>query len=95
MRFALTLPDSARLFLTPTGSSFALSPDGTALVYNGGAVDRRFFLRRFADLDPRPLEGTLEAWNPQFSPDGKWLAFTAANTLKKIPLSGGPADHHR
>ena len=91
MHFALDLPPAARMFLTTTGSSFALSPDGTALVYNGGNVDRRFFLRRFADLEPHPLEGTREATNPQFSPDGKWLAFLTGNTLKKILLPGGPA----
>ena len=91
MRFVLDFPESARLFLTPSGSSFALSPDGTALVYNGGDADRRFLLRRFAEVEPRPLDGTVEAWNPHFSPDGKWLGFTSATTLKKIPLTGGPA----
>ncbi|HUQ82446.1 MAG TPA: protein kinase [Gemmatimonadaceae bacterium] len=91
MRLALDLPPDARPFLTPSGTSFALSPDGTALVYNGGKDDREFFLRRFADLEPRPLEGTREATYPQFSPDGKWVAFLSGTTLKKIPLAGGPA----
>jgi len=91
MRFPLDFPDDASLFLTPSGTSLALSPDGTALVYNGGRGERRFFLRRFAEHDTRPLEGTIEAWNPQFSPDSKWLGFTSATTLKKLPLAGGPA----
>jgi serine/threonine-protein kinase len=91
MRFPLTFPDDASLFLTPSGTSIALSPDGTAMVYNGGRTERRLFLHRFSDLETHPLDGTVEAWNPQFSPDSRWLAFTSANTLKKLPLVGGPA----
>jgi Tol biopolymer transport system component len=61
------------------------------MVYSGGRAERRLFLHRFTDLETRPLDGTVEAWNPQFSPDNRWLGFTAENTLKKLPLAGGPA----
>ena len=57
MRFPLDFPEDASLFLTPSGTSFALSPDGTAIVYNGGRTERRFFLRRFTDRETRPLDG--------------------------------------
>jgi Tol biopolymer transport system component len=91
MRFLLDFPDDASLFLTPTGTSLALSPDGTAMVYTGGRGERRLVLRRFTDRETRPLDGTVEAWNPQFSPDSKWVGFTSAYALKKLPLGGGPA----
>ena len=91
MRFPLTFPDDASIFLTPSGTSIALSPDGAAMVYSGGRTDRRLFLHRFSDLETHPLDGTVEAWNPQFSPDSKWLGFTFGSTLKKLPLGGGPA----
>jgi len=91
MRFTLDFPDDASLFLTPSGTSIALSPDGAAMVYNGGRAERRLILRRFTDREIRPLDGTVEAWNPQFSPDSKWVGFTSASTLKKLPLGGGPA----
>ena len=91
MRFGLSLPPTAQMFLSPSGTSFALSPDGTAFVYSGGSGERQYFLRRFADLEPRPLDGTRGATYPQFSPDGKWIAFLMGTKLEKIPIAGGPA----
>ena len=70
--------------------AIALSPDGSNLVYvanhNGKA---QLYLRPLDQLDVVPVPGTGGAYNPFFSPDGKWVAFFADNKLKKIPLSGG------
>src|SRR5215813_1215094 len=44
--------------------------------------------------DARPMEGTnLDAADPFFSPDGKWLGFyaVAERKLKKIAITGGAA----
>jgi tRNA A-37 threonylcarbamoyl transferase component Bud32 len=70
----------------------AVSPDGTQLAYVGGGAVERIYIKRLADLEPTPLAGA-EGVNPQFSPDGKWIAFLSAGTLslKKILLPGGVA----
>jgi serine/threonine-protein kinase len=71
-------------------TAVALSPDGSLLVYageqNGGAL---LFARPLDSFDSRPIPGTEGAYSPFFSPDGGWVAFFAANTLRKVSLQGG------
>jgi serine/threonine-protein kinase len=38
-----------------------------------------------------PLEGTADAIEPFFSPDGQWIAFSAEGKLKKVSVEGGAA----
>src|SRR4029453_2925871 len=38
-----------------------------------------------------PLEGTADAIEPFFSPDGQWVAFSAEGKLKKVSVEGGAA----
>ena len=35
------------------------------------------------------LDDTIDAAGPFFSPDGKWIGFSAENSLRKIPTDGG------
>jgi hypothetical protein len=72
-------------------AAFALSPDASTLAFAGteGGGPRRLYLRRLDELEARALPGTEEAWQPFFSPDGRWLAFFADRKLKKIALAGG------
>jgi eukaryotic-like serine/threonine-protein kinase len=80
-----------------TTGTFAISPDGSRIVYVGqGAPNgaRSLFVRFLDQLDPRPLPGTENAWDPFFSPDGEWVGFLVGNgaeprTLKKVALRGG------
>jgi eukaryotic-like serine/threonine-protein kinase len=79
------------LFETP----FALSPDGTQMVFvafDSGASMARLHIRRMDQLTSTPLVGTEDAVNPFFSPDGREIGFiTQKNlTLKKIAATGGP-----
>lgn len=73
------------------GPDIALSPDGSALVFekNVGDGGMRLALRRLEGRTAVDLPGTDEARGPFFSPDGQWLAFWAGGKLKKIPLTGG------
>jgi serine/threonine-protein kinase len=81
VRFSLGVPASA---FAPT-----IAPDGAQLVY---VADGQLFLRSLSEPQARPLAGTkLGASQPVFSPDGRWVAFYAAQdrTFKKVAVAGG------
>src|SRR4029453_10144589 len=68
----------------------ALSPDGTQLVYNASSGgESRLYLRALDELDTTPIAGTENGRVPFFSPDGRWVAFTPGDKLKKVPVAGG------
>jgi serine/threonine-protein kinase len=72
------------------GRSFAVSPDGTRVVFvvRSGATSK--LLLASLDQDAAsPLPGTEGSIHPFFSPDGRWIGFSAGPKLKKIALSGG------
>jgi Tol biopolymer transport system component len=71
-------------------SSFALSPDGTQLVY-AATVDgvSRLWLRPLASTAAQPLAGTENARYPFWSPDGRAIAFFGGGQLKRLDLGGG------
>jgi serine/threonine-protein kinase len=79
------------------GSSLALSPDGTAIVFAGLNRDEKparphLWLRSLNTLATRALPGTEDARQPFFSPDGRWVGFfTRDGKLKKVSLAGGNA----
>jgi eukaryotic-like serine/threonine-protein kinase len=71
-------------------TSFALSPDGTQLVYVADlGASSQLYVRPLDQLEARPLPGTQGAYGPFFSPDGGWVGFFAENKLKKVSLHGG------
>ncbi|MFZ0820798.1 MAG: protein kinase [Candidatus Acidiferrales bacterium] len=68
----------------------ALSPDGQNLVFVAQKDgEPQLYLRSMSDIEDKPIAGTQEAHEPFFSPDGQWIAFFAADKLKKIPVGGG------
>jgi len=85
LRFYLS-SDSARRI----GDAFAISPDGTRLVYlaRTGTGDM-LFQQRLDDLDPQPIPGTAGAVGAVFfSPDGSWVGFATERALQKVRLDG-------
>ncbi|MFL5479844.1 MAG: protein kinase domain-containing protein [Gemmatimonadaceae bacterium] len=95
-RLPIGLPDSAALTPSRWGSSVALSPDGSRLVYLGphGAL----YVRSVDDFDSRLLEGTDNSLCASFSPDGRWILYTSeAGKITRVRVSGAPpvviADH--
>jgi predicted Ser/Thr protein kinase len=71
---------------------FAVSPDGRAIVFATAAAGARPFLslRRLAEVTAHPIPGTEGAAQPFWSPDSKWVGFSADGQLKRVPESGGP-----
>jgi Tol biopolymer transport system component len=85
-------PDDAAV-TGPAGGRFAVSPDGRQLAFVATGPDRqsRLWIRRLDGTNAHALPGTEDAAFPFWSPDGRFVAFTAQNKLKTIEASGGPA----
>jgi len=72
-------------------SSFAISPDGSKIVYTVNQTNARMlYLRDINSYEAKPIPGTEGALSPCFSPDGKWLVFWSDEKMKKVLISGGP-----
>src|SRR5215204_323458 len=83
-RLAVDVPDLAALV-----DRFAVSRDGTTIVTVDG-IRGGLLLRRRSSLDVHPVPGVPpDAYAPEFSPDGKWIAFRTDRALMKIPVEGG------
>ena len=90
IRFRISTPPGADGRLSWPGA--VLSHDGSMLALSAGeGPDAQIHLRALDAIDMKPLEGTRQGYNPFFSPDGKWLAFTAEQKLKRVPIGGGQA----
>jgi serine/threonine protein kinase/Tol biopolymer transport system component len=71
-----------------TFNTFAISPDGTRLVYRSG-MPTRLLIRRLDQPKATELPGTQGASTAFFSPDGQWVGFLSGNQLNKISVEGG------
>jgi eukaryotic-like serine/threonine-protein kinase len=85
-RFEVALPENVT-FTT----YLSLSPDGRKLIFNATGNRPGLWIRDFSDLEWRLLPGTEGASSPFWSPDSRFLGFVVLNQLKKIDVSGGPA----
>lgn len=67
---------------------FAVSPDGSTMAFVAGQP-QRLFVRRFDRATATEMPGTEDAYDPFFSPDGRWIGFLSSGALKKVPVAGG------
>ena len=75
-----------------SGSSLALSPDGSKLVYVSRRQNRTHLSLRLLDrYSAQPIPDTDGALGPFFSPDGRWIGFYAGGQVKTVSLEGGSA----
>ena len=86
LRYTIAAPENS------TVHSFAISPDGRALVMAAQVgAKRQLWLRPLDALQAQPMAFTDEARYPFWSPDSRYIGFFAQGKLKKIAASGGPA----
>ncbi len=96
VRFGLRVPAGQRLYIRQDEDApFAISPDGTLIVYvaiDSGEARSKLYIRRLDQIEGVALPGTEDAVAPFFSPDGLWVGFVTEEDekLKKVPVTGGP-----
>jgi len=92
LHYAVETPPKASINLA-SRPAIALSSDGRRLAFVATTDGMtRLYLRSQNEFEARPLAGTEGASEPVFSPDGRWLAFFANNSLFKISTDGGPVE---
>ena len=85
-RFQVSLPENVTF-----GQYVSLSPDGRKLVFNATGEQAGLWVRDLDALEWRKLPGTQGAVSPFWSPDSRFVGFGVQNQLKKIDITGGPA----
>jgi eukaryotic-like serine/threonine-protein kinase len=75
------------------GGAEFISPDGRRLIFSavGANGTRSLWIRPLDSLDAQLMPGTEDAIQPFWSPDGRSVGFFAGGKLKKLDVSGGPA----
>ena len=90
-RTVIPLPAGQQLSIPQGGAlPFALSPDGSLLVYAGVREGRTsLYLRPLDSFESTELVGTEGAKQPFFSWDGTQIGFFANQQLQRVPVDGG------
>jgi Tol biopolymer transport system component len=88
VRFPLPVPEGLG---SPTSPE--VSPDGRKVAFVATDRDGKsvVWLRPLDVLEPRPLPGTEGASRLFWSPDSRMLAFSGGGKLRKVDITGGPA----
>ncbi len=94
VRVAVTFAEGEHIVRAAT-RRFAISPDGSRIVYVGPGnetVARQLWVRRLDQLEARPIPGTDVPRAVFFSPDGASVGFVTGEPgdLKIVPVDGGP-----
>lgn len=92
VRFTLEFSAGQQMASGVGGTTIALAPDGSRLAYlSTGSQGTELFLRSLDRVEAIPIPHTRGAQLPFFSADGEWLGFVNGNSIRKVPLGGGPA----
>ena len=90
-RTVIPVPMGQQLSIPRGGAlPFALSPDGSLLVYAGVREGRTsLYVRPLDSFESTELAGTEGAKQPFFSWDGTQIGFFANRQLQRVPVDGG------
>ena len=95
VRLAVTAPEKTTFFGGPNTPYTSVSPDGRRVAFLAASEGvLRIWVRSLDTLEARPLVGTegVVPYPPFWSPDSRSIGFfTGAGKLRKIEMSGGPA----
>ncbi|MGH7713084.1 MAG: serine/threonine-protein kinase, partial [Gemmatimonadaceae bacterium] len=72
--------------------SYALLPDGSAMVYVGRAASgagTQLWIKKRSELHATPLGGSAGATAVFVPPNGEWIGYIAGTRVMKVPQSGG------
>ena len=88
VRFDIPTPEGITAIDAPR-----ISPNGRYLAFNAtdSSGKARIYVRPLNTLVAQPLAGTEGTQRPFWSPDSRFLGFIAEGKLKKIEVTGGPA----
>jgi Tol biopolymer transport system component len=88
VRFTFTAPADVDM----TREIAKVSPDGRSVAFTARDSSGTSFVwvRSLDEQMARRIEGTDQAFNLFWSPDGQFIAFFTSNKLKKVALGGGP-----
>jgi hypothetical protein len=86
----LTLPLAPQLMPESAARPFAISSDGTRIVYvSRDSAGSSLYLQDLARGELKRLSDSADAEAPAFSPDGRAVAFKSGSAIKLLPLDGG------
>ena len=88
-RISVNIPEDQ--FFHPVRGDFDISDDGMLFVYLGvdEGGESLLWVRRWDELNGRPLRDTEGATRPNISPDGEEVVFSSAGSLRVVPINGG------
>ena len=86
IRFQIAAPERRTIISVPS-----VSPDGRAVAFVAGGTDsqRAIWVRAVEGLETRMLPGTEDATEVFWSPDSRFIGFSAGGRLKTIDVTNG------
>ncbi len=90
-RFMILPPE--KLTFSPDAMAQSISPDARQLVFAASGSDgiSLLWVRSFDSLSARPIPGTEDGTGPFWSSDSGSIGFFARGKLKRVDVTGGPA----
>ncbi|MCU1292867.1 MAG: protein kinase [Bryobacterales bacterium] len=89
IRVNFDMPAGTHVVDALIGSTISVSPKGDAIVFSSaGLAGYHLYYRRVNEIAARPIADAAGR-NLAFSPDGRWVAFTEGNLVRRVSVEGG------